>query len=71
MFKNGCGQSGLWLYLQNEQMKLMIFLHAGTNSRKLEDQRKMGLASLVTRPKINRWNNRFFACWYKFNKAKS
>ena len=34
--------SGLWnwLYLQNEQMELTNFLHAGTNSHKLRDDWK-------------------------------
>ena len=26
-----------WLYLKNEQMELIEFLHAGTNSYKLKD----------------------------------
>ena len=44
MAKNRCGQSGQltlnWLYLKNELMELIEFLHAGTNSHKLKSDGK-------------------------------
>ena len=72
-------------YLQNRSMKQPDFVHALTNSHKLKlDQNIFVWAvSKMVWPvclqdskidcisKMNRWNELFFACWWKSRKTKS